>query len=85
MVKLKHQSEIAYYRPGKPDMISQHASVKLDMLSLHANHRQAIPTCIARVIVYKGKATYNHWTSSDSEIAVDVTNWLSNNSSIVGT
>ena len=35
-------------------MLSQHASVKLDMLSQHAKLRQAIPACIAEVTVYKG-------------------------------
>ena len=34
-------------------MLLQHASVKLDMLSLHAKHRQAIPVYTAKVIVYK--------------------------------
>ena len=43
----------ANHRPGKPDTLSQHASVKLDMLSQFAKHRQAIPACIAKVIVYK--------------------------------
>ena len=50
----KYQSEKANHRPGKPDILSQHASVKLDMLSQHAACRQAIPACIAKVIVYKG-------------------------------
>ena len=49
----KHQSEIANHRPGKPDTLSQHASAKLDMLTWDAKHRQAIPACIAKVIVYK--------------------------------
>ena len=35
-------------------MLSQLASAKLDMLSQHANHKQAIPACIAKVTVYKG-------------------------------
>ena len=50
----KHQSEIATYRPGKPDTLSQHAKAKSDMLSQHAECRQTIPTCVAKVIVYKG-------------------------------
>ena len=50
----RHQSEIANHRPGKPDMLSQHASAKLHMLSQHAKCRQAIPTCITIVSVYKG-------------------------------
>ena len=50
----KHQSEIANHRPGKPDMLPLHASVKLDMLSQHAKCREAIPAYIAKFIVYKG-------------------------------
>ena len=50
----KHQSGIANHRSRKPDMLSQHASAKLDMLSQYTKHRQAIPACIAKVIVYKG-------------------------------
>ena len=39
----KHQSATANHRSGKPDTLSQHASVKLDKLPQHAQHRQAIP------------------------------------------
>ena len=50
-------------------MLSQHASVKLDMLSQHAKHRQAIPVCIAEVIVYKGllepRTVYKLWESEE--------------------
>ena len=50
----KHQSEMANYGPGKPDMLSQHAKETADKLSQHAECRQAIPTCTAKVMVYKG-------------------------------
>ena len=39
----KHQSATANHRPGRPDMLSQHAKC-----------RQAILVCIAKVIVCKG-------------------------------
>ena len=35
-------------------MLFQHASAKLDMPSQHTKCTQAIPECIAKVIVYKG-------------------------------
>ena len=44
----KHQSATANYRPGKPDILSKHASLKPDKLSQHAKHRQAIPACKAQ-------------------------------------
>ena len=44
----KHQSATANHRLGKPDMLSKHAHVKPDKLSQHAEHRQAIPACIAK-------------------------------------
>ena len=50
----KHQSATANHRPGKPDTLFQHAKAKSDKLSQHARCRQAIPVCIAKVIVYKG-------------------------------
>ena len=96
----KHQSEIANHRPGKPDTLSQHARAKLDMLSQHAKCRQAIPTCIAKVIVYnelqeprtadklweseEPKTEDKQWTSRENKIAVEVRNWKSNDNSIVG-
>ena len=46
-----HQLATANHRP---DTLSQHASVKLDMLFQHAKCRQAIPTCTEKVTVYKG-------------------------------
>ena len=49
-----HKSAAANHRPGKPDTISQHASVKLDTLSQHAKCIQAILACLAKIIVYKG-------------------------------
>ena len=63
----KHQSEIANHRPGKPDTLSRCASVKPDMLSQHAKHRQAIPKCIAKVIVYKGLKSPEQWKSCGSQ------------------
>ena len=33
-----HKSEMANHRPGKPDMLSQPASVKSDMLSYPSMH-----------------------------------------------
>ena len=39
----KHQLGIANHRPGKPYTLSQHASVKSDILSQHAKCTQAIP------------------------------------------
>ena len=53
-----HQSATVTHRPGKPDMLfqhagvkpdklSQHAGAKQDKLSQHAKHRQAIPACTA--------------------------------------
>ena len=50
----KHQLITANHRPGKPDMLSQYAKAKSDKPYHHAKCRQAIPTCIAKVIVYKG-------------------------------
>ena len=50
----KHQSEIVNHIPEKPNTLTQHAGMKLDAISWHAKHRQAIPACIAKVIVYKG-------------------------------
>ena len=47
----KHQPATANHMPGKPDKLSQHVSVKPDKLFQHAKHRQAIPACIAKVIV----------------------------------
>ena len=47
------------HRPGKLDTLSQHAvetihkSGKLDTVSQHAQHRQAIPACIAKYALYK--------------------------------
>ena len=32
----KHQSVTANHRPGKPDTLFQHASVKSDIISKHA-------------------------------------------------
>ena len=70
----KHQSEIANHRPGKLDMLSQHAKAKSAKLSQHAECRHAIPTCIAKVIVHKGlqepKTVDKWWTSRDNKIAV---------------
>ena len=65
-------------------MLSKHANVKLDMLSQHAKCRQAIPTCIAKVTVYKGQAVDNQWTSRDSEIGVGSRDWQINDNSILG-
>ena len=50
----KHKSATANHRPGRPDTLSQHAKEKSDKLYQHAKCRQAIPTCIAKVTVYKG-------------------------------
>ena len=50
----KHLSEMANHMPGKPVTLSQHAKAKSDKLSQHAECRQAIPKCIAKIIVYKG-------------------------------
>ena len=61
----KHQSGIASHsprkpdtlsnhRPGKLDTLSYHVNAKLDMLFQHVKCRQAIPSCIAEVIVCKG-------------------------------
>ena len=96
----KHQSEVANHRPGKPNTLSQHASTKLDMLSQHVKHRQAIPICIAKVIVYKGlqeprtadklmeseepNTEDKQWTSRDTGIAVEVRKWHSNDNNILG-
>ena len=50
------------HRPGMLDMLSQHAfetnhrSGKLDILSQHAQHRQAIPACTAKYLLYKKEA-----------------------------
>ena len=44
----KHQSETVNHRQGKPDTLSQHASVKPDKLSRHAKHRQVISVCKAQ-------------------------------------
>ena len=63
----KNQSEIANHRPGKPDMPSQHASVKLDMLSWRAKHRQATPTCIAKVIYIRGCKSPEQQTSCGNQ------------------
>ena len=74
--------KIANHMPGKPDMLSQHASVKLDMVSWHAKCRQAIPTCIAKVIAYKGlqgpKTVDKLWESEEPR------NWWSNDNNILG-
>ena len=51
-------------------MLSQHANAKLDMLSQHAKHGQAIPACLAKVIVYKGllepRAADKLWESEET-------------------
>ena len=47
----ENKSATANHRPGKPDTLSQHASAKPDKLSQHAKYRQAIPACIAKVII----------------------------------
>ena len=60
----KHQSEIAIHKPGKLDTLSQDASTKPDMLSKHAKHRQAIPACIAKVIMYKRSCKSPEWQTS---------------------
>ena len=81
-------------------MLYQHASEKLDMLSWHTKCRQAIPTCIAKVIAYKElqepktvdqlweseepDTEDKQWTSRDRKIAVEVRNWQSNDKIILG-
>ena len=49
---------------------------KSEKLSQHAKCRQAIPACIAKVIVYKGmqelRTVDKKWTSRDSKIAVGI-------------
>ena len=84
----KHQSEIVIHKPGKPHTLSQHASAKLDMLSQNAKCRQAIPACIAKVTVYKGlqepRTVDKWWTSRDSEIAIWIGGWQSNDNNTLG-
>ena len=92
----KHQSEIANDRPGKPDMLSQQASAKLDTLSQNGKCRQAIPVCIATVIVYKGlqepRTADKLWKSEEPNtgdmqrqlIAVGIGDWQGNFNSILG-
>ena len=69
---IKHQPVTANHRPGKPDTLSQHAKAKSDKLSWHAKCRQAILTCIAKVIVYRGlqgpKTVDKLWESEESRI-----------------
>ena len=63
-------------RPGKLDMLSQHATEtnhrlgKLDMLSQHTQCGQAAPACTAKSELYKrGCKSPEQWTSWHSKIA----------------
>ena len=68
----KQQAATANHRPGKPDMLSQYAKAKSDRISQHAKCRLAIPTCITKVILYKGlqepKTVNRLWESEEPRI-----------------
>ena len=63
----KHLPETANHRLGKPDTLSQHASVKPDKLSKQAKCRQAIPACIVKGAIYEGllepRTVDKQWTN----------------------
>ena len=50
----KNQLVTANHRPGKPDMLFKHTHTRPDVLSQHTKCRQAIPACLANVIVENG-------------------------------
>ena len=80
----KHQSEIANHRPEKPDMLSQHVKAESDKLSQHAECRQAIPTYIAKVIIYKGLQEPKTPDKQRQQIAVGIGDCQSKDNSILG-
>ena len=69
--------KVANHKPQKLDTLSQHAipqsqAREARMLSQHAQHRQAIPACTARYVLYKrGCRSPKQWTSWHSKIAVE--------------
>ena len=74
----------ANHKPGKPDMTCQHAKVKSDKPSQHARYRQAIPTCIAKFIVYKGLQKPRTADKQRQQNSCGSSNWQSDDNGILG-